>query len=73
MLAVRQQHYWFTFAKYVKEQGMKLVFVNLFHVHQSKEMDDNSLKKTDMKDSKTIAKFVVEGRYSLPYVPEGGY
>ncbi|WP_066715797.1 IS110 family transposase [Clostridium sp. Marseille-P299] len=66
-------HYWFTFAKYVKEQGMKLVFVNPFHVHQSKEMDDNSPKKTDMKDPKTIAKLVVEGRYSLPYVPEGVY
>lgn len=56
-------HYWFTFAKYVKERGMKLAFVNPYHVKQSKEMDDNSPRKTDQKDPKTIAKLVTEGRY----------
>ena len=66
-------HYWFTFAKYVKERGMKLAFVNPYHVKQSKEMDDNSLRKTDQKDPKTIAKLVTEGRYSFPYIPEGIY
>ena len=40
-------HYWFTFAKYVKEHGMKLAFVNPYHVKQSKEMDDNSPRKRD--------------------------
>ena len=66
-------HYWFTFAKYVKEHGMKLAFVNPYHVKQSKEMDDNSPRKTDQKDPKTIAKLVTEGRYSFPYIPEGIY
>lgn len=66
-------HYWFTFAKYVKERGMKLAFVNPYHVKQSKEMDDNSPRKTDQKDPKTIAKLVTEGRYSFPYIPEGIY
>ena len=66
-------HYWFTFAKYVKEHGMKLAFVNPYHVKQSKEMDDNSPRKTDQKDPKTIAKLVTEGRYSFPYIPEGVY
>lgn len=66
-------YYWFTFAKFIKEHGMKLVFVNPCHVKQSKEMDDNSPNKTDLKDPKTIAKLVVEGRYSFPYVPEGIY
>jgi transposase len=66
-------HYWYTFAKYLKQNGMKLVFVNPYHVKQSKEMDDNSPNKTDLKDPKTIAKLVVEGRYSFPYVPEGIY
>ena len=66
-------HYWFTFAKYVKEHGMKLAFVNPYHVKQSKEMDDNSPRKTDQKDPKTIAKLVTEGRSSFPYIPEGVY
>ena len=66
-------HYWFTFAKYVKERGMKLAFVNPYHVKQSKEMDDNSPRKTDQKDPKTIAKLATEGRYSFPYIPEGIY
>ena len=66
-------HYWFTFEKYVREQGMKLAFVNPYHVKKSKEMDDNSPRKTDRKDPKTIAKLLVEGRYSIPYVPEGIY
>ena len=38
-------HYWFTFGDYVQSKGMKLVFVNPYHVKQSKEMDDNSPKK----------------------------
>lgn len=38
-----------------------------------KELDDNSPKKTDSKDPKTIAKLVVDGRYSIPYMPEGIY
>ena len=66
-------HYWFTFAKYVKERGMKLAFVNPYHVKQSKEMDDNSPRKADQKDPKTIAKLVTEGRYSFPHIPEGIY
>ena len=66
-------HYWFTFGDYVQAKGMKLVFVNPYHVKQSKEMDDNSPKKTDQKDPKTIAKLVVEERYLYPYIPEGVY
>ena len=38
-----------------------------------KELDDNSPKKTDHKDPKTIAKLMVEGRYCYPYIPEGFY
>lgn len=66
-------HYWFTFGDYVQSKGMKLVFVNPYHVKQSKEMDDNSPKKTDQKDPKTIAKLVVEVRYLYPYIPTGVY
>ena len=66
-------HYWFAFAKYVTERKKTLVMVNPFSVKKIKELDDNSPKKTDEKDPKTIAKLVVDGRYSIPYMPEGIY
>lgn len=66
-------HYWFTFGRYVREHGMKLVLVNPYHVKQSKELDDNSPRKTDQKDPKTIAMLVKDGRYIIPYLPEGIY
>lgn len=47
--------------------------VNSFSVKKIKEPDDNSPKKTDSKDLKTIAKLVVDGRYSISYMPEGIY
>ena len=52
---------------------MRMVFVNPFSVKRMKELDDNSPKKTDHKDPKTIAKLVVDGRYCYPYVPDGIY
>ena len=64
-------HYWFTFSKYVGEHGIPLVMVNPFSVKKIKELDDNSPKKTDSKDPKTIAKLVIDGRYSIPYTPNG--
>ena len=66
-------HYWFPLARYLKERKIKLVIVNPYHVKQLKELDDNSPKKTDLKDPKTIAKLVVDGRFSEPYIPEGIY
>lgn len=66
-------HYWFNLARYLEENDIKLALVNPYHVKQIKELDDNSPKKTDLKDPKTIAKLVVDGRYSYPYLPEGIY
>ena len=66
-------HHWFSFGKYVTDRKMILVMVNPFSVKKIKELDDNSPKKTDAKDPKTIAKLVVDGRYSIPYMPEGVY
>lgn len=66
-------HYWFNFARYVKQNSMMLVLVNPYHVKQTKELDDNSPTKNDRKDPKTIAKLVTEGRYTLPYMPDGVY
>lgn len=53
-----EQHY----ARLFDWRGMELVFVNPYHIKQSKGMDGNSPKKTDRKDPKTIARLVVEGR-----------
>ena len=66
-------HYWFTLAVYLRNNGVKLVLVNPYHVKRSKEFDDNHLSKSDRKDPKTIAKLVLEGRYIEPYLPEGLY
>ena len=66
-------HYWFNLARYLNAQHINLALVNPYHVKQIKELDDNSPKKTDLKDPKTIAKLVVDGRYSYPYLPEGIY
>ena len=66
-------HYWFALAKYVIDHQKELVMVNPFSVKKIKELDDNSPRKTDSKDPKTIAKLVVDGRYSIPYMPEGIY
>ena len=66
-------HYWFNFARYVKQNSMMLVLVNPYHVKQTKELDDNSPTKNDRKDPKIISKLVTEGRYTLPYMPDGVY
>ena len=66
-------HYWFALAKYVTDHQKELVMVNPFSVKKIKELDDNSPKKTDSKDPKTIAKLVMDGRYSIPYLPDGIY
>ena len=52
-------HYWFGLASYLKDQNVKLVLVNPFHVKRSKELDDNHPSKTDAKDPKIIAKLVI--------------
>ena len=66
-------HYWFGIGQYLKEEKIKLVLVNPYHVKRSKELDDNSPTKTDIKDPKTIAKLVKDGRYSEPYITEKEY
>lgn len=66
-------HYWFNLGHYLKYNKVRLVLVNPFHVKRSKELDDNSQTKNDRKDPKTIAKLIIDGRYSEPYIPEGVY
>lgn len=66
-------HYWKPLAWQLKNNGMSVVIVNPYHVKQTKELDDNSQTKSDRKDALVIAKLVKDGRYSLPYLPEGVY
>lgn len=66
-------HYWFGIGAYLVKTNMKFVLVNPFHVKRSKEFDDNHPSKTDMKDPKTIAKLVIDGRYNEPNIPKGVY
>ena len=64
-------HYWFSFARYVKQSGMALVLADPYHVKQTKELDDNSPTRNDSKAPRTIARLVSERRYTFPYMPEG--
>lgn len=66
-------HYWFNLASWLMNAGITVVLVNPHHVKKSKELDDNLNRKTDRKDPKVIAGLVHEGRYSMPYLPEGLY
>ena len=66
-------HYWFNIGHYFRTHGIKVVLVNPFHVNRSKELDDNNPTKNDRKDPKTIAMLVKDGRYMIPYIPEGVY
>ena len=48
-----------------------MVQENPYHVKKAKELDDNSPSKSDRKDPKTIAMLVKDGRYQIPYMPQG--
>lgn len=65
--------YWLTFQKFLHEHDILLVTVNPFTVNRSKELDDNSPEKSDLKDPKTIALLVKDGRFSTSYLPSGVY
>lgn len=66
-------HYWLNLAHILKENEMKFVAVNPLHVKKSKELDDNSPTKNDVKDARVIAQLVKDGRYAEPTIPQGVY
>ncbi|WP_391558529.1 IS110 family transposase [Robertmurraya sp.] len=66
-------HYWLNLAHFLREQAIKLVVVNPMHVKKSKELDDNSPTKNDVKDARVIAQLVKDGRYAEPNIPQGVY
>ena len=64
-------HYWLNLAHVLKENKIKFVSVNPLHVKKSKELDDNSPTKNDVKDARVIAQLVKDGRYAEPTIPQG--
>ncbi|MED0757117.1 IS110 family transposase [Aneurinibacillus thermoaerophilus] len=66
-------HYWLTLAAFLRNRKISIVVVNPMHVKKSKELDDNSPTKNDPKDARVIAQLVKDGRYSVPYFPNGVY
>ncbi|WP_338044839.1 IS110 family transposase [Paenibacillus lignilyticus] len=66
-------HYWLNLAHFLREKQVKYGVVNPLHVKKSKELDDNSPTKNDIKDAKVIAQLVKDGRYAVPSLPQGIY
>lgn len=66
-------HYWLNLDQFLRKQRIKQVLVNPAHAKKSKELDDNSPTKNDLKDAYTIAKLIVDGRYSEPHILEKEY
>ncbi|MEM3473543.1 MAG: IS110 family transposase [archaeon] len=66
-------HYWKALGYYLKEKGYRIYLVNPYHVKLSKEMRDNSQRKTDKKDSELIAHLVREGKFLNSRLLDGNY
>jgi transposase len=66
-------HYWLNLAHFLKKHRHQIVVVNPMHVKKTKELDDNSPTKNDVKDAHVIARLVQGARYSVPHLPEGVY
>ena len=66
-------HYWYGFGCHLQNMGVEFGMVNPYHVKRSRELDDNNPSKHDRKDPKTIAMLVKDGRFLIPYMPEGVY
>lgn len=66
-------HYWLPLAYWLMNKGVKVAVVNPAHVKKTKELDDNSPTKNDVKDARVISRLVESGRYSEPNLPEGIY
>lgn len=66
-------HYWFNLVHFLQEKEIKCVVVNPMKVKKSKELDDDSPTKNDVKDARVIAQLIKDGRYSEPQIPQGVY
>ncbi len=66
-------HYWLCLATWMISNGISVVQVNPYAVKQTKEIEDNSQRKDDIKDPKLIANLVKDGNFGMPYLPEKLY
>ena len=66
-------HYWKPLGYYLHEKGYRVYLVNPYHVKLSKEMRDNSQRKTDKKDSRLIAYLLMEGKFLNSRLLSGNY
>jgi len=66
-------HYWKPLANYLVGQPIKVVLINPYHTKKAKELDDNSPTKNDKKDALTIARLILDGRFSQLYLPRDVY
>jgi len=55
--------YWVNLARWLREQGCRVVQVSGLHVHRAKELLDNSRGTSDSKDALLIADLVAQGKY----------
>ncbi len=56
-----------------KQEGINVVFVNLYMAKQAKELDDNSQIKSDKKDALMIAELTKDGWCFELHIPHGIY
>jgi transposase len=59
--------------EWLSERGRRVVGVNPFHVHRTKELSDNSPTKSDRKDPRVIAELVWAGHWFQPKRLQGEY
>ena len=66
-------HYWKPLGYYLTDRGFHLYLVNPYHVKLSKELRDNTPRKTDKKDTLIIANLVREGKFLSNRLLRGNY
>nr|WP_315603436.1 IS110 family transposase [Paenibacillus aurantius] len=66
-------HYWLNLVHHLKRQDITCGVVNPLHVKRTKELNDNSPTKNDVKDARVIAQLVKDERYAVPSLPQDVY
>ena len=66
-------HYWKPLGYYLIDRGFHLYLVNPYHVKLSKELRDNTPRKTDKKDTLIIANLVRENKFLNNRLLRGNY
>ena len=66
-------HYWFNLGKFLQDNEMKPVLVNPHHVRNQKNSMTTIQQRMIVRIRRSIAGLVREGRYMIPYLPDGVY